>query len=97
MNIEFTYLNGKSHLFDNEFFEESVKDALKNTCKDAQVFLFNNFPVVISTESHLDILLIINILDKTGNYYVVNKLEKKKITKDDYSEMISSIRGSAFI
>lgn len=26
-----------------------------------------------------------------------NKLEKKKITKDDYSEMVSSIRGSAFI
>lgn len=79
MNIEFTYLNGKSNLFDNEHFEETIKNILSKTCSEAQIFLLNNFPVLISTESHLDLLLIINILDKKGNYFVTHRQEKRNI------------------
>jgi hypothetical protein len=50
-------------------FEKSAKDALERTCVDAKIFILNEFPVAVSVETSIDIILIIAIAPETGNYY----------------------------
>jgi hypothetical protein len=70
MSIEIIPINGKSDFFDYELFEESVKNTIGRRCSDAKLFLFNNFPVSVSVETNIDLILIIAIEDKKGNFYI---------------------------
>ena len=73
MNLNFIPVNGKSDYFDYDEFESSAREALQNTCKDATIILFNNFPVLLSTETTVDLILVIAIKDYGGNYYQVKR------------------------
>ena len=64
MNLNFIPINGKSEHFDYESFELSIKESLQNTCKDATILLFNNFPVLLSTESSIDLILVVALTRK---------------------------------
>ncbi len=79
MSIEIIPINGKSDLFDYELFEESVKNTLGRKCSDAKLFLFNNFPVSVSVETNIDLILIIAIEDKKGNFYIPKSVGDKPI------------------
>jgi hypothetical protein len=70
MSIEIIPINGKSDFLDYELFEESVKNTLGRRCSDAKIFLLNNFPVAVSVETNIDLILIIAIEDKKGNFYI---------------------------
>lgn len=76
MNLNFITVNGKCSYFDYVEFENSVKFNLQNTCNDATVILFNNFPVLLSTETTVDLILVIALKDYKGNYFRVKKGEK---------------------
>lgn len=76
MNLNFIPINGKSEHFDYESFELSIKESLQNTCKDATILLFNNFPVLLSTESSIDLILVVALKNYQGNYFRVKKGEK---------------------
>lgn len=76
MNLNFIPVNGKCEYFDYDEFENSVKDTLHTTCKEATVILFNNFPVLLSTETTVDLILVVALKDYQGNYFRVKKGEK---------------------
>ena len=69
MSIEIIPINGKSQYFDYDNFEKSVIETVGKKCSDAKIFLFNNFPVSVSVETNIDLILIIAIEDKKGNFY----------------------------
>jgi hypothetical protein len=79
MSIEIIPINGKSDFFDYEVFEESVKSIIGKKCSDAKLFLFNNFPVSVSVETNIDLILIIAIEDKIGNFYIPKSTGGKPI------------------
>jgi len=70
MSIEIIPINGKSQYFDYDDFEKSVIETVGKKCSDAKIFLFNNFPVSVSVETSIDLILIIAIEDKKGNFYI---------------------------
>jgi len=76
MNLNFIPVNGKCEYFDYDEFENSVKEALHTTCQEATVILFNNFPVLLSTETTVDLILVVALKDYQGNYFRVKKGEK---------------------
>jgi hypothetical protein len=76
MNLNFIPINGKSPFFEYEAFEISARQILQNTCQDATIILFNNFPVLLTTEATIDLILIIALKDVKGNYFRVKKEEK---------------------
>ncbi len=73
MSIEIIPINGKTNFFDYEVFEESAKAIFGRSCSDAKIFLLNNFPASVSVETNIDLILIIAVEDKTGNFYILNK------------------------
>ena len=75
MSIEIIPINGKANFFDYEAFEESAKAIFGRSCSDAKIFLLNNFPASVSVETNIDLILIIAVEDKTGNFY---RLDKKR-------------------
>lgn len=70
MSIEIIPINGKSQYFDYDDFEKSVIATVGKKCSDAKIFLFNNFPVSVSVETNIDLIIIIAIEDKKGNFYI---------------------------
>jgi hypothetical protein len=79
MSINVIPINDKSKFFDYENFEESVRTIIGKKCTDAKIFLFNNFPVSVSVETNIDLILIIAIENKKGNYYIPKFKEDKPI------------------
>ncbi len=76
MSIEIISVNGKCDFFDYDIFEFSLKQIIGERCTDAKVFILNNFPVPVSIETNIDVVLIIAIEEKSGNFYrpkIVNK------------------------
>ena len=82
MAIEIIPINGKCPYIDYNTFEVSAKEVLGITCKNAKIFLLNNFPIVISTQIKIDLLLIIAIENIGGNYYIIKK--SKESNKNIY-------------
>jgi hypothetical protein len=76
MNLNFIAVNGKCEYFEYDEFENSVKETLQATCQEATVILFNNFPVLLSTETTVDLILVVALKDYQGNYFRVKKGEK---------------------
>ena len=71
--IEVIQLNGSSKNYNLQKLEESIKETLNPTCKNASVYLFNNFPLALSAEVNIDLLFILNIPDQNGNYFRIKK------------------------
>jgi hypothetical protein len=79
MSIDIIPINDKSKYFDYNNFETSVKTIIGKKCTDAKIFLFNNFPVSVSVETNIDLILVIAIENKKGNYYIPKFKEDKPI------------------
>ncbi len=69
MSIEIIPINGKADFFDYEAFVENVRATIGYRCSDANIFLLNNFPAAVSVETNIDLILIIALEDKKGNFY----------------------------
>lgn len=79
MSIDIIPINGKSQYFDYEQFESSFKEKIGKKCSDAKVFLLNNFPFSVSVETNIDLILIIAIEDKKGNFYIPKSIEDRPV------------------
>lgn len=73
MAIEVININGRSPNLDYDVFERDAKRILGSTCQDAKIFVINNFPVAVTNTTEPDILIIISIEDKKGNYFIVKR------------------------
>lgn len=70
MAIEFYALNGKNPLLDYNNFENSLNDVLKLSCKNAKLFILNQFPSPQSV--NFDILILFSVMpDDSYDYYNV--------------------------
>jgi len=79
MSIDIIPINGKSQYLDYEKFESSLKEKIGKKCSDAKVFLLNNFPVSVSVETNIDLILIIAIEDKKGNFYIPKSIDDRPV------------------
>lgn len=75
MSINIIPINGRNSNFDYEKFESSVRKTLEKTCQNCKIFLFNNFPVTISVDSQIDLLVVISIENIKGNYLFTKKID----------------------
>ena len=72
--IDIIQLNGSSSNYSLEELKESIIDKMSLTCKDAQIYLFNEFPHSLSPNVNIDLLFILNIqTELTGNYFKIRK------------------------
>lgn len=79
MSIDIIPINGKSQYFDYDKFESTLREKIGKRCTDAKVFLFNNFPVSVSVETNIDLILIIAVEDKKDNFYYIKSIDEKPI------------------
>jgi hypothetical protein len=79
MSIEIIHINGKSQHVDYDKFEFTLKEKIGKRCSNAKVFLLNNFPVSVSVETNIDLIIIIAIEDKKGNFYIPKSNKDKPI------------------
>jgi hypothetical protein len=79
MSIEIIQINGQHPQIDYSLFESSLKETIGKRCSDAKVFLFNNFPVTVSTETNIDLILVISINPRQGNYYSPKSTKERLI------------------
>lgn len=79
MSIDIIPINYKCQYFDYDSFETSVKTIIGKKCADAKIFLFNNFPVSVSVETNIDLILVIAIENKKGNYYIPKFKDDKPV------------------
>ncbi|WP_316841970.1 UvrD-helicase domain-containing protein [Pedobacter gandavensis] len=70
MAKNFNTFNGKSPYIDYFAFEKGIQSGMPN-CANAEVFVFNNFPVDVSTEMGVDFLLVIAVEDISRNYHQI--------------------------
>jgi hypothetical protein len=68
---DFTFINGRHPEIDYEQFEKDVRVLLP--CPSAKVYALNEFPALVSADAGVDLLLIIAIEDRKGNYYRIRK------------------------
>jgi hypothetical protein len=68
MPIHLIPLNGKSPYIDYNEFESALKLFLGTTCNEATLYIYNNFLTPVSSETKIDILILLSIHDKSGNY-----------------------------
>jgi hypothetical protein len=76
MSIELIEINGQSEFFDYEKFKNTFESTIGRTCSDAKIFAFNNFPAAVSSETNIDLILVLALNPKKGNYYRVWKNER---------------------
>lgn len=79
MSIEIIPINGKSHYFDYIRFESTLKEKIGKWCSSAKVFILNNFPVSVSVETDIDLILIIVIENRQGNFYIPKSNNERPI------------------
>lgn len=79
MSIDIIPINGKCQYLDYGKFELTLKEKIGRRCSDAKVFLFNNFPVSVSVETNIDLILVVAIEDKKGNYYIPKSIDKRPV------------------
>ena len=77
MSIELIEINGQCEFFDYEKLKTTFETTIGKTCSDAKIFAFNNFPAAVSSETNIDLILVLAINPKKGNYYRVWKNERQ--------------------
>ena len=73
MSIELVTINGFCNWIDYESFETDLNHYLEGKCQHAKVYLYNNFPVDVSSEDLIDLLIIIAVKDTYQNYFQIQK------------------------
>lgn len=76
MGIKLIKLNGEHPKLDYERLKESFISMFKRTCSEASIYVLNRFPVLVASESDIDILLVIVVEDVDGNYISFEKNER---------------------
>ena len=76
MSIELIKINGQCEFFDYEKFKSTCESTIGRTCSDAKIFAFNNFPAAVSSVINIDLILVLALNPKKGNYYRVWKNER---------------------
>jgi len=69
MELKFSKINGTNPHLDYEDFERSVKAALEPSCKEAEVFILNRFPIAVTAQATIDFIILLNIPNVHQSWY----------------------------
>ncbi|QQU02116.1 DNA/RNA helicase domain-containing protein [Myroides odoratus] len=93
MNPNFVIINGKHPYLDYEELEQSFNETLWLHCRESKVFVINNLPVAVSTEIDIDVIIVVNVLNVEGNYYVLKYQSDSKKYLHNQIIPITFIKG----
>lgn len=79
MELTFSKINGTNKHINYNVLEESIKSRLEDSCKKAEVIILNNFPVAVSSQSNIDVLILVNIPNIHNSYYKVFTQNDEKV------------------
>src|SRR5690606_11276594 len=99
MAINIFKLNGEFEKIDYVKLETSFKEQFGRTCSEASIYVLNKFPILVSSDTDIDFVLIVTIEDRKGNYiyftkndsrvYLHNLIIPVKYVSDYRDEMVS--------
>lgn len=61
MELKFSKINGTNVYLDYDLLKKSIFEKLKNTCREAEVIVLNNFPVAVSPQANIDFIILLKI------------------------------------
>ena len=73
MAIKLIKINGEHPKINYEKLQESFINLYSRTCYEATIYVLNRFPVLVTSDSDIDFLLIIALKDSQGNYISFKK------------------------
>lgn len=76
MSVNFIKVNGESPKLDYPGMESSLNNLFSRYCKDADVFILNGFPVLVSPHTDIDFVVIIAVKNQKGNFISFKKDEQ---------------------
>lgn len=76
MAINVFEINGKNPKVDYNQLKKSFENNFSRTCNDASIYVLNSFPVLVSSDTDIDLILIVAIEDKNGNYISLKKNDR---------------------
>jgi len=82
MSLEIIPVNGHSNYLNYRNFQHSIEKHLSKTCSNAKIYIFNNFPIALSPEFNIDLMLIIALEPKEKNYFQIWKYNKNYYLKN---------------
>ena len=71
MKFNLSKINGTNSDLDYNALKESIFQKLSLTCKEAEVIILNNFPVSISSQVSVDLIILLNIPKRNNSWYRV--------------------------
>ena len=76
MGINLFEVNGKHPQVDYELLKSSFIDQFSRTCKNASIYVMNRFPVLVSSDTDIDLILIVVVDEQRGNYISIRKNDR---------------------
>lgn len=76
MSLDFITINGHNPNINYKELERDFRNFFSHSCPDAKMFIINNFPICLSNEISIDLIIILAIKDSNGNYYIVKNENK---------------------
>lgn len=86
MKLKLSKINGTNQNLDYDLLEKSFINKLELSSYEAEVVILNNFPMPVSTKSNVDIIILLNIPQKTKNYY---RVVKNKNNINVYNQIVA--------
>ncbi|WP_017732745.1 UvrD-helicase domain-containing protein [Nafulsella turpanensis] len=103
MPIKVIKINGEHPKLDYKKLEDSFRQNFGRTCSEATIIIMNNFPVMVTSETDIDFIVIIAIEDKDGNYISFYKNDRRVylhnliipvIYNSDYKDLLAQVEGN---
>lgn len=82
MEFKLSKINGTNSNLDYESLKASIINKLAPTCMEAELIVLNNFPVAISAQATLDLILLLQIPKRNNSYYRVQTEKDRHYVKN---------------
>lgn len=82
MELSFEKINGTNKSLNYDRLKETLIEKISPTCRKAEIYIFNNFPVAVSSFYNADIIIILRIIDIDQNYYRINQGDDRVYIKN---------------
>jgi hypothetical protein len=82
MEFKFSKINGTNRHLNYGDLEKNIIDKLSATCTEAEAIILNKFPVSVTPQADLDLLMLINIPKKHRSWYRVKDGNDKVYIKN---------------
>ncbi|WP_286425155.1 UvrD-helicase domain-containing protein [Myroides marinus] len=78
MSLDFITINGHNPNINYEELERDFRNFFSYNTSNVKMFIINNFPICLSNEISIDLIIILAIKDCKGNYYIAKNTDEGK-------------------